>query len=825
MPQKVLKFTGINRKVNEYQNSGACEELINLRPMPNNTEVIRPKKIVFANTEYDVYNHSFADESLFIGIVRKTKLEICIIHEDESVTPIDSLDWDNNYRVAFVGNMMVLSNDSEIKAYSYVNGEYTRVEAVVPDDIQVKAKVDVGYGYHGNTSKTYAEITSNAEFDADLMTNWSSAVSRNGRANEIFGPVVIAFNYELEDGTEFWTNKWIYLNPFLNHAVYNREDGREKIYYYNTSSGGAFIFDSYKVDITISKQQMSKDGVKNLVRNVNVYASRPVFPYDINDKTYGSEAHNTEVWAKVYNIAESGVTNQQLYFQQSIPVSQIEKEDVSVKLNFKAAQIGERILNIDNGPTKRVGDMVSMNNRIHFFNSSVSLFPQSVTCWSEASVQYKLYEERNAYVHLECNDSTVVLKTKALFPKNNAVQSPITELKMLSCCYPDARAKKILIECPELSAYSTINLTASSSHNFAFGESVYPNQIEYIEDIHETSNIIHESNTINISSQYNPFVLPVKYSYSVGGKILDLTTSYLPISATQIGQYPLTVFTSNGIFVMEQGSGDVLYSNVVPVQPQVISGKAKSSPYGTFFVSSNNLYVLSGREATNVSYALNGDRELNIRGSKAYKSLCCDATGPLHDFTSLLSNEDFNEFIHDVVLTYDQLNNELYISSKKPEIGYSYVFNLDTKVYHKVNKRYLESSNGARYVIEIGDGVRNVVDLHTEIDSSVQPILLQSRPFSLEMLYTHIQRLQMFVDAKLGEGQNLCLSVFGSDNLYDWKCIISAQKQDTVLRQITTNRAAKSYKDYVILINGTVSTDTDLSDIIADYTVVSRRIG
>jgi hypothetical protein len=67
--------------------------------------------------------------------------------------------------------------------------------------------------------------------------------------------------------------------------------------------------------------------------------------------------------------------------------------------------------------------------------------------------------------------------------------------------------------------------------------------------------------------------------------------------------------------------------------------------------------------------------------------------------------------------------------------------------------------------------------------------------------------------------------VFGSDNLYDWKCIISAQKHNTVLRQIRTNRAAKSYKDYVILINGLVSTDTDLSDIIADYTVVSRRLG
>ena len=44
-------------------------------------------------------------------------------------------------------------------------------------------------------------------------------------------------------------------------------------------------------------------------------------------------------------------------------------------------------------------------------------------------------------------------------------------------------------------------------------------------------------------------------------------------------------------------------------------------------------------------------------------------------------------------------------------------------------------------------------------------------------------------------------------------------------KHIRTNKAAKSYKDYVILINGYVSTDTDISDLIADYTVVQRRLG
>ena len=331
-----------------------------------------------------------------------------------------------------------------------------------------------------------------------------------------------------------------------------------------------------------------------------------------------------------------------------------------------------------------------------------------------------------------------------------------------------------------------------------------------------------EANAINVSAPFNPYVFPVQYSYSFGGEIKDVSTSYLPISSTQIGQYPLTVFTSNGIFAMEQGSVSVLYGNILPLQPLVIDGKATSTPYGTFFVSSRSVYMLSGREVANMSYIINGKLEEGIRETDAYKKLCFDKKGYFQDFSTLVSAEDFEDFITGATLIYDQLQNELYIS--KADANYSYVFNLDTKAYHKIDKRYLPAKSASRYVIEEIGSNRNVVDLFTE-EEGKQPILLQSRPLSLESFYTHIQRLIMLVDAKLEKGHNLCFSVFGSDNLYDWKCIISAQKQNTVLRQIRTNRAAKSYKDYVILISGLVGTDTDLSDIIADYTVVSRRLG
>jgi hypothetical protein len=315
-------------------------------------------------------------------------------------------------------------------------------------------------------------------------------------------------------------------------------------------------------------------------------------------------------------------------------------------------------------------------------------------------------------------------------------------------------------------------------------------------------------------------VFPVNYSYGVGGKVLDLETSYIPISSTQVGQYPITVFTTAGIYALEQGSGNVLYGNVVPLQPHVISGKAKATPQGTFYVSSNQLYLISGRDSRCVSLPLDGSIELSLRGIEAYKALCNHCK-----LSELLSSIEFKKFIQGASLAYDQLHNELHICNPIVSSKYSYVLNLDTTAYNKVDGWLQQDKSSSRYALKGNSkGGTSLVDLHVESDV-VQPILLQSRPMSLEAFYTHIQRLIMLVDADLQSERHLFLSVFASDNLNDWKCIISAQKTGVSLRHIRTNKAAKSYKDYIILITGRVGTDTDISDIIADYTIVNRRLG
>ena len=830
MPQKVLKFTGINRKINEYQGSGACEELINLRPeVGGGYRVIREKSIYKPYVSYDmIYEHSFGDTNNIVASMNGSVWWLRSVDALELVT--SEFAWKKGISVSFAGNVLVVYCKEEDRqlVFKFENGEY------VSYDFAPKQITNVEIAYAAGTTYYTASADDSSAGALNAALQKAASGFHQTFPNGLCGYAIVGCSYELEDGQELWSTAFVVANGEITSGYQQPS--------INADERTAQVSGARKVYLCLSFADMPYNGI----RKVNVYATRPIFPYFVESTMTTSFAISKQ------SLEEVDLGGQIMYYQGSIDPRET---SARLLLKFGSEQAGEDIMKVMSGCIYRTGQMVSYNNRFHFYDStskhilqlpSVSRDSQLFTVFgSDSPEEFKDAVENDegdiapywiAYVKIN-NEWKLIDKVYRFFETDlNDFIYPMAGVKQLAFVKASMTGGSMYVPYEEM---FYVDLKDSAAYNYSCAFSVTPsiesatgfrNKMQTAGQIwgdgFDTSiTWKKEANAINVSSPFNPFVFPVEYSYSFGGEIKDITTAYLPISSTQAGQYPLTVFTTNGIYALEQGSGSVLYGNVVPLQPQVIEGKAKATPYGTFFVSSGNLYVLSGREAAEVSSVLNGERELNIRDTKAYKSLCL-TDGTLYNFSNILSGEDFEDFIKSAVLNYDQHRNELIISSSKAGVKYSYVFNLDTKLYHKIANKYLASQNGARYLLDDNGDDCNIIDLHTEVKSDERHVLLQSRPLSLEVLYTHIHRLQMFVDAKLaGRKQALCLSVFGSDNLYDWKCIISAQKHDTVLRQITTNRAAKSYKDYVILINGTVSTDTDLSEIITDYTVVSRRIG
>lgn len=807
MPQKVIKFTGINRKANEYQNSGACEELVNLRPeVGYGHRVIRQKKIIDDNVScLKIYEHSFGDisNSIIVNLNGSVSWK-----GKDGVGGLVTNDFiGKSVEVSSAGNVLIVYSREAGKqnVYKFEEGEYSVYELIF------REVLGVAINYNAASIVSYT-----VSVEGDSIGAYRSALFKAASAfygenpNGLCGVAVVAMTYELEDGSEVWTTAYTVAN-----AAHAEECPIPEI---NMDKKTVTVYGLSKVQYTASLGSEGKSNVKKF----NVYATRPVFPYDV-DQSLDSYS------IKDVSLYDLGLDGQLMYYQGS---PSIKSNGFNQELNFSVNQSSERVLKVDAGCIERLGDIVSYNSRFHYYKSDVihviqpvNVFPNET--FGDPWITYVKFDKKWRLVHSFAYfyDTS---KIGVIYPMAGVTQIAFVRAYNDSQGYIKTSYEDMFY----------VDMKDSSSYNYSYAFSVTPSIVS-AETFHETVrkegqlygggydkkvSIRKETNVINVSAQYNPFVFPIEYSYNFSGEIADVATSYVPISSTQVGQYPLTVFTSNGIFSMEQGDGSVLYSNITPLQPIVINGKATTTPYGTFFISSKSVYQLSGRDLVNISDVLKGKREVNLRNLESYKRLCFNENEPLYDFSSAVSSKDFEEFVTDCCLTYDQSRNELYIGGTANGSRYSYVFNLNTNMFHKIGKVYMPSPNGARYVIEITGETRNVVDLFTEEDST-QPIFLQSRPISLEVLYTHISRLLLNVDAHLSGDEYLCLSVFGSDNLYDWKCIISSQKRNAILRHMRTNRAAKSYKDYIILINGVVHSDTDISDIITDYTVVNRRLG
>lgn len=824
MPQKVIKFGGINRRVNEFKNSGACEELINLRPgVEGGFRVIRPKHKLVSGIYYrKVYEHSFGDTSNII-VVDNAGVIYWIDKTGERKQQIAFVASD--VEIATAGNVLVAYSESkkEQRVFKFEDDTY---EAY---NVSFRRIVDayIEYSPYSYTEGTTYTAVSDDTTPPSLNQALGQAASgfNNVNTNGLCGVAVVGCAYELEDGSEYWSTAFAVANsadvPTHNDPMIGTVDSAKAV----VVTGALGV----KFCIKFAEGEKAKG-----IKRINVYSTKAVMPYDIT-----GTAGSPEV--KSVSLEELNLAGQVMHYQGSIDVDGTED---FLSLDFGTELSAEKVMDVLPGCVDRIGNMVSYNNRFHYYRSEIQHVIQAPTV-SRAPADSVIdlagqltYSEWIAYVKFDKGWKLI----------DNVYR--LVDGAPLDIIYPMIGIEEIAFVKAKRTDDGTfhvpysemfyVKLKESSAYNYSYAFNVKPSIEDggHFESDMESANQIwnkdfvydkkvfwkKEANSINVSAQYNPFVFPVEYSYLFSGEIRDITTSYIPISATQIGQYPITVFTTNGIYSLEQGNGAVLYVSTVPLQPLVIEGKAVATPYGTFFKSSKNLYVLSGREVANMSAVLDGERETAIRDLDAYKVLC-RTYGVFHDFSFSLSREDFDEHIVDATLAYDPLQNELYINSGHPNYKYSYVLNLDTKMYHKVSRRYYVAQNGGRYAIEeIGNNDLSVVSLHDE-DKTTQPILLQSRPLSLEEYYTHIQRLLMHVDVHLQGEQYLCLSVFASDNLYDWKCIMSSQKKETILRQIRTNKAPKSYRDYIILITGMVDTNTDLSDIIADYTVVNRRLG
>lgn len=504
------------------------------------------------------------------------------------------------------------------------------------------------------------------------------------------------------------------------------------------------------------------------------------------------------------------LTNELLYLVDEIPLT----DNGSKELSFGGSSMTvNKTMEVDSGKVQRFGDMLSYNARLHFFNSRVSIDMSDV----ETSMKKSSYTSYIDYVV----DSEIIRQKVVGFAPS---------LSGGMCIIPNAAARAIHVIIPSDTGQKrmTYRLSSSKRYNFAY---YLTSTIPATESdaSFDTTNVVEgnyltydEKQSINVTSHYNPIHFPVENSYLFGGEIIAVMPSIVAIASVMNSTSPLSVFTNKGVFALMQGQGEVLYGNTANISSLILDGGVVSTPMGLVFPSAGAIHLLAGNQSVNISAAMVGTPDRGIQG-EAFTALAKSVD--LYDVSQYISQKDFVDFVRGAKLCFDNLNDEVIISDT--EHNYSYVVNMNTKQWHKIDTSYNPTSANCRYVANATGGVTDLSSERT--DNHIRLVHLETRPFILDITSSHINRVILYCYALINNDSNLSLSVFASNDLNRWKCVISSTKAikdtSTYISQIRTNRAAKSWRYFKIVLGGKVYSDSDIANIIIDHKPVIRRNG
>lgn len=180
-----------------------------------------------------------------------------------------------------------------------------------------------------------------------------------------------------------------------------------------------------------------------------------------------------------------------------------------------------------------------------------------------------------------------------------------------------------------------------------------------------------EANKVKASELNNPLLFPVANTYEVGaGNILTMATNAMNVSDRNFGQWPLYVFTDNGIWAMSVGDGEVAFSSAMPTSSVLpTSGIVCESPYGVFFTARRGLMLINDRNVEFISPQIEQlPPEMNIETNE----YCDGVVLPVGDkFPDVLKNVS--------AIVYNHYENEVIVNAGG---DLNYVYHIDSKSFY-----------------------------------------------------------------------------------------------------------------------------------------------
>lgn len=883
MRQINITPTTINRVEGEQiANPNYCDELINVRHTSGTLRVVGSKVLRHEQTEVKrIFIHKLSDKDITIGINDSNDV---FIYDDGVTTQIDTFPDDDELGLATIANFLVISSKSHKRNHIYIyrNNQYDKFfDGYFPEVI---------FGYSLSNIETVTHTIEGLRYKyKDMGTTFNANIAYEDvlaglnfcrfHHNERFteGMILVSCTYSLFDGSETKPTPPVAIHLGYFHSIQYKDGSGD-----DTTD---IVVNTQKLSLNLSSLP-DYTTYKDLIKSINVYCTRPkshldleqTFKYDqyepittilsdesIDDLSIYEDSASTESgYVSGFRCTRtdySKIGNELFYLQKEIPfVEDTSQMTESFEFTFGEIMMSGRVMEVDaSGYLARYGVPFSYNNRIHLGGvSTTALFPMSnstnffrpiqATSGSGWGYTWTAY----AYIYFNINGAEeVICRRLNVYARLNQATNEYEFLLRRIVCFPDSRVKHIDLYVANASSYYKISLpmTESASYNYsycdvgmlnngsadglldrtdAFVRIPYSNMSSTRPSVAENLGFVYdESYVLLVSAQNNPCFFDVSNSYHISGNIKDITISVTSISDVQVGQYPLNIFTDNGIYSISQGDGKILYSNIFKISEEVVEDNGSvTTEAGTVFISGDGLYLLSGKEVSRISSALDGRPDFDVRKCANY-ALAHKNTNT-YDASGVLSARDFRSFITqgEVFLSYDILHQEVIVSSSLH--NYSYVYELTSGLWHKISGTY--RGGNSRYLIVPNGTFYDIFDASEESDDSTSSIFhIQTRALNMggygyKTLGRVIARLNannpytvLGVELSTALNNMVGMYIYGSNDLKEWFMIGAAQSKGYT-NKLQVDRPYGSFKYYIITIGGWASTNSDISTIEVEVT-------
>lgn len=273
--------------------------------------------------------------------------------------------------------------------------------------------------------------------------------------------------------------------------------------------------------------------------------------------------------------------------------------------------------------------------------------------------------------------------------------------------YPDPDCNKLLVDFYYSGIHRIHEFTMEEHRGLNGAYVIMPDLMSLAEEMFQTSiqsiDIPQQSkdryysmhNSIAMADVANPFVMQAENFREVGnGRVIDLAPNTMEVSSGQWGQYPLYVFTTDGIYAFGINQ-DGTFGEMSPVSSDVLlHPKELGEPtliqtnQSLVFLSKRGVMGLSGTKVDLLSHVLEG-RHFNVKNE-----LGADVVYNNGAFRSILNETSdtlpFHDFMLDGFLAYDYVHNNVLVL--REDSKYQYVLSIDNGLWSRqITYRNLEA--------------------------------------------------------------------------------------------------------------------------------------